>query len=316
MTTTHSSSQQWRQDLAYLLYDTGRLMRRRFSERIADLGMSEAQWRVIGFLNQGQGLTQTELALLLGIQKAPLGEHIDKLETSGLLTRQRDPNDRRVNRLYLTADGQHLGQEMALRFQGFILQLQAAMSKRLWLNLQRTLSQLATRFCSEQTLQALSRISFEHRLHVIGLLSRQLRNQFDNALKTLGFTRSQWMVLSTVIDQEGITQTELGKCLDIPKAPLGQVLDELEHKNWLQRHQDTTDLRQKRLSVAEEARPGITTLIADYHQLHREMGETLGDNDMSMLKKGLSQLRENLLGLSTQNTPVPNTKSARPQQTD
>ncbi|MDA1076053.1 MAG: MarR family transcriptional regulator, partial [Proteobacteria bacterium] len=50
------------------------------------------------------GATQTELADLVGIGRAPLGKVIDRLETENWVERQSDPADRRVNRLYITRD--------------------------------------------------------------------------------------------------------------------------------------------------------------------------------------------------------------------
>ncbi len=68
------------QEATVILHEIARLIRRRLEERISDLGLSEAQWRVIGFLSIGAGMSQTALAELLGMQKAPLGEILDRLE--------------------------------------------------------------------------------------------------------------------------------------------------------------------------------------------------------------------------------------------
>jgi MarR family transcriptional regulator, transcriptional regulator for hemolysin len=294
----------WHKDIAYLLYDTSRLIRRRCDERFVDLGLSEAQWRVIGFLNKAEGLTQTELALLLGIQKAPLGEHIDKLEAMGWLVRRRDANDRRVNRLYLQDIASQRAVDIQQRFNVFVQDMRSVMLEDAWQGLQRTLADLVSGFCADQTQTVVSRLNVDSNIYLIGVLSRQVRKRFDGELKKLGFTRSQWLVLRTVINEEGICQTDLGKLLDIPKAPLGQVLDELQQKGWLERKQDDSDRRVKRLGVAEDAKLAMKQVMDNYQQLHREMVEVLGTKDLEILEAGLTQLRAGLLKIS------PNRRSA------
>jgi len=69
------------------------------------LGLSPSQWRVIGHLSRTDGLTQTQLAELLNIERAPLGTLIDKLEGAKLVERQADASDRRLKRVFITPAG-------------------------------------------------------------------------------------------------------------------------------------------------------------------------------------------------------------------
>ncbi len=64
--------------------------------------LTRSQWRVIVHLRAQNGLTQSELAERLLIEKAPAGTLIDKLEARGLVERRPDPNDRRAKRVYAT----------------------------------------------------------------------------------------------------------------------------------------------------------------------------------------------------------------------
>ena len=65
------------------------------------LGISRAQWTVLVRLERTEGLKQSELADLLDLQPISLTRLLDKLDENGLIERRADPNDRRVNRLYL-----------------------------------------------------------------------------------------------------------------------------------------------------------------------------------------------------------------------
>ncbi|MGH1372612.1 MAG: MarR family winged helix-turn-helix transcriptional regulator [Cellvibrionaceae bacterium] len=72
------------------------------------INLTRSQWRVIAHLKGCDGLTQSELAERLLIEKAPVGTLIDKLEAAGLLERKADPNDRRVKRVFMTRKAEPL----------------------------------------------------------------------------------------------------------------------------------------------------------------------------------------------------------------
>jgi DNA-binding MarR family transcriptional regulator len=77
---------------------------RLFRERTKHIGLSRAQWRVLSALSGRPGITQTELADLVGIGRAPLGKIIDRLQAQNWVERRGDPDDRRINRLFITRD--------------------------------------------------------------------------------------------------------------------------------------------------------------------------------------------------------------------
>ncbi|GED29123.1 MarR family transcriptional regulator [Brevibacillus centrosporus] len=51
------------------------------------------------------GMMQKDLARSMNVQPATLTVMINRMEKSGLVTRQADPNDQRVSRVYLTEKG-------------------------------------------------------------------------------------------------------------------------------------------------------------------------------------------------------------------
>ena len=93
--------------LGFLLSDCQRLLSTVLDRQLREAGfpLSRSQWRVIAYLSRNDGITQTQLAELLDMERAPLGALVDKLETAGLVARQSDPSDRRVNRIFLTPRG-------------------------------------------------------------------------------------------------------------------------------------------------------------------------------------------------------------------
>jgi len=95
-----------REDLSrnfgFLLNDVARLMRTAYDRRIRKLGLTRAQWWVLTHLYRSNGVTQTELAETLEIEKPTLGRLLDRLEAKGWVRREHDASDRRVWRVHLT----------------------------------------------------------------------------------------------------------------------------------------------------------------------------------------------------------------------
>ena len=87
----------------FALADLQRAVRAFADQRAARYGVTRSQWAVLVKVHREEGLQQAQLAKLLDIQPITLTRLVDKLCSSGLVERRADANDRRANRLYLTA---------------------------------------------------------------------------------------------------------------------------------------------------------------------------------------------------------------------
>ena len=96
----------FREDLSrnfgFLLNDVARLLRTTYDRRVKSLGLTRSQWWVLTHLYRGDGVTQTELADTLEIEKPTLGRLLDRLEAKGWVRRDHDARDRRAWRVFLT----------------------------------------------------------------------------------------------------------------------------------------------------------------------------------------------------------------------
>ena len=95
-------------NFGFLVHDVARLMRVAYDRRTRELGLTRSQWWVLNNLYFNQGITQSELADVLDIEKPTLGRLLDRLEGKGWLERRADPADRRAKRVYLTGNVQSL----------------------------------------------------------------------------------------------------------------------------------------------------------------------------------------------------------------
>jgi MarR family transcriptional regulator for hemolysin len=87
---------------------TAKAVSRAFDARLTEAGASLPVWLVLLSLRTRRLGTQRELAEAVGIQGATLTHHLNGMEDAGLLTRRRDPNNRRVHLVQLTTDGDAL----------------------------------------------------------------------------------------------------------------------------------------------------------------------------------------------------------------
>lgn len=90
------------------LNESSRLLRNYIDHRAKERGTTRAQWIVLYRLYQQEGLSQVDLADVLELQPISLVRLLDRLVEHGLLERRHDPKDRRANRLFLTAKGRQL----------------------------------------------------------------------------------------------------------------------------------------------------------------------------------------------------------------
>ena len=93
-------------NLGFLVHDVARLMRVAYDRRAKALGLTRSQWWVLNNLYFNDGITQSELADLLDVEKPTLGRLLDRLEVKGWIAREADRHDRRAKRVHLTGEVQ------------------------------------------------------------------------------------------------------------------------------------------------------------------------------------------------------------------
>ena len=85
---------------------TARSVSRAFDDALAQAGGSVPVWLVLISLKSQQLNNQRELAEAVGIREATLTHHLNAMDEQGLITRRRDPANRRVHLVELTERGE------------------------------------------------------------------------------------------------------------------------------------------------------------------------------------------------------------------
>jgi MarR family transcriptional regulator, transcriptional regulator for hemolysin len=96
----------------FVLYETARLLSKRFDQRSKSLGLTRAQCQALAYLVYHEGINQAGLAELLEIEPISLARLLDRMAQAGWVERRPDPQDRRAWRLFITDKAKPLFAEM------------------------------------------------------------------------------------------------------------------------------------------------------------------------------------------------------------
>lgn len=93
-------------DFGLVFISLARKWRQAFNLELSKIGLTETTFSPLVRLDlEGDGITQVELASRLGLDASSLVRQVDLLEQRGLISRQIDPRDRRLRRIFLTPEG-------------------------------------------------------------------------------------------------------------------------------------------------------------------------------------------------------------------
>ena len=102
------------------LHTTARAWKQALDRRLKHLGLGQTSWMAIALTAKAaQPLSQTDLALALGLEAASVVSLVDRLVQAGLVQRQPSPTDRRVKHVVLTAEGWALNAKLKLEAERF-----------------------------------------------------------------------------------------------------------------------------------------------------------------------------------------------------
>ena len=87
---------------------TARVVTQAFERAMAAAGGSASTWQVLVLVRSEQWGTQARMAEAMGITGATLTHHLNGMEAQGLVRRWREPDNRRVQRVALTDEGEAL----------------------------------------------------------------------------------------------------------------------------------------------------------------------------------------------------------------
>ena len=115
---------------------------RAFDDALAEAGGSQPIWLVLISLKTRRLASQRELADAVGIREATLTHHLNAMDASGLITRRRDPENRRVHLVELTPAGEEAFFRMRKAAFAFSARLRAGFGEEELAEFERVLDRL------------------------------------------------------------------------------------------------------------------------------------------------------------------------------
>lgn len=102
-------SQSPRESFFVTLFNTRNRLRFLMDDAFRPLGITDATWRTLFYLEQtGSGVSQKQLADVMGIEGPSLVRLLDSLQSHDLIERRPSETDRRAKSLHLTKSAQKL----------------------------------------------------------------------------------------------------------------------------------------------------------------------------------------------------------------
>jgi len=133
---------------------------------------------------------------------------------------------------------------------------------------------------------------------LIGFKSSQMTKKMlrflNQSLEWYEITLEQWIVLSTLAEEENINQKTLSLKSGKDPTALLRILDILERKELVERREDRYDRRASLLFITEKGR-NLTHKIAPYIEKHfKEITANIPEHDIEIYEQVLNELDQNL----------------------
>jgi len=129
-------------------------------------------------------------------------------------------------------------------------------------------------------------------------VSRLRRTAFDQYMKPLNITRSQWWVLAYLSRHDGMIQSDLANVLDLGKAALGSLLDRLAAAGLIRRGADESDRRAKRVYLSPAGALLIKEMSLRSHDMSEQILKGLSIEERHTLAGMLGRVKQNLLAIA------------------
>ena len=122
-------------------------------------------------------------------------------------------------------------------------------------------------------------------------VSRLRRTLFDQEMKPLHVTRSQWSALAMLSrgGNNGVTQVDLARLLDVGKVTVGGLIDRLE------RRPDPADRRAWRVFITDKGYETIEMMQNVGNKLNNKILKGVSAEELRVTEQTLARVKANIL---------------------
>jgi len=122
----------------------------------------------------------------------------------------------------------------------------------------------------------------------------KLRKLFDASVGKFGLSRTQWRALAYIFRSPGLTQTELAKHLDLERASVGHVIDQLEKAHFVERRSMEGNRRVWSLHLLPKAIEILPSLRSEADAIYAQRLAGISATEFDTVKTLLGKMSGNL----------------------
>lgn len=125
---------------------------------------------------------------------------------------------------------------------------------------------------------------------ILKRLCAQLDVEMKRALADVSVNLNEFAMLMTLMEYDGLTQSELGKKITLPGYATTRTLDSLETSRLVERHTDERSRRSHRIYLTAKGRELGPILFTIIDQVNRDFLAPVSAAERSQLKNVLHKL--------------------------
>ena len=125
-------------------------------------------------------------------------------------------------------------------------------------------------------------------------VARLMRLRADQRARLDGMTRAQWIILTWLERQPGLSQNELAGLVEVEPITVGRLIDRLEARGFVERRPDPGDRRVRRLHLKPAAQPILEKIHAYKREINAKMTDGIDPDSLKYVADSLFRMKANL----------------------
>lgn len=284
--------------IGYRIKLLSQLLGRRFQERLEPHKLTPFHWVVLCCLWQEDGQATSSIGDRLQQVGGTLTGVLDRMCDRGLIRRERDAQDRRIWRIWLTDAGRQLEDilpPIAVEVRETAL---AGIPYSEREQFSEVVDRIIANFANTDLVHSpdgwqalLAPYNLGYRIKIIAQLGTR---RFQERLDPFELTPFHWVVLCCLWQEDGQATSGIGEKLQQVGGTLTGVLDRMSERGLIRRERDTHDRRVWRIWLTEEGDRMKTTLPPVALSLAQVMMAGVSTEEQAALSDWVNRAIENL----------------------
>ena len=134
--------------------------------------------------------------------------------------------------------------------------------------------------------------------YMLGTSSKLIKRTMENYLRKYDITTSQWAVLKLLDTRIPLTQSQIANELLGDKATIGEVIQRLYEKDYIEKSFSKNDRRAYLISLTPKAKNAVKDIERMVNEVTEKAIKGFTEDDIQLLYKFLNQIIDNLKGES------------------